>query len=486
MLTASFDFASAAEKSTSGFDSAVYESKLRNKLRSLGDKVDPTEDDVALVDRLLEELNSLPGYRAARVAYLEQQVASGDLHCEPAVPGSAGFNVSFRGNPWEDRGLESHADILGRAREAVSRAAAHDVEGRGECATRILERAETPSAFAQYMIDVSDPTYFSAFGKVAMFGEGGAAVRMSDAERASMLRAQKSARALSISTGTAGHFAVPFELDPTVVLTNDGTLNPIRSVARVEKVVTDVWHSVSSAGVTAEWKAEGVAAGDNSPTLAQPDVEVHKAAAFVPMSLEIEGDWANIATEVAKMIGDAKARLESAAFATGSGNGQPRGVVTALDANTNVEVAVTTNNALGAVDIFHLYESLPPRYRADARSACWLMNTPYINLIRQFGTAVNSTFTVDFTEDGIPRLLGRKVLESSEMDAGIGTGTDPAIVIGDFSNYVIADRVGLSIELIPHLFDVTNNRPTGQRGWYAWWRVGGDSINDLGFRLLLV
>jgi len=34
------------------------------------------------------------------------------------------------------------------------------------------------------------------------------------------------------------------------------------------------------------------------------------------------------------------------------------------------------------------------------------------------------------------------------------------------------------------LFDVTNNRPTGSRGWFAYARIGGNSVNDAGFRLL--
>ena len=58
-------------------------------------------------------------------------------------------------------------------------------------------------------------------------------------------------------------------------------------------------------------------------------------------------------------------------------------------------------------------------------------------------------------------------------------------VVGDFSNYVIARRGGMSVELVPTLFDVTNNRPTGQRGWFAYARIGGNSVNDLGFRLLV-
>jgi HK97 family phage major capsid protein len=57
-------------------------------------------------------------------------------------------------------------------------------------------------------------------------------------------------------------------------------------------------------------------------------------------------------------------------------------------------------------------------------------------------------------------------------------------VVGDFSNYVIADRIGLTVEFIPHLFGTTNGRPKGQRGWFAYYRTGADSVNDAGFRML--
>ena len=43
------------------------------------------------------------------------------------------------------------------------------------------------------------------------------------------------------------------------------------------------------------------------------------------------------------------------------------------------------------------------------------------------------------------------------------------VIAGDFSKYVIADRLGMNVELVPMLFG-TNRRPTGQRGMYAFWR----------------
>ena len=56
-------------------------------------------------------------------------------------------------------------------------------------------------------------------------------------------------------------------------------------------------------------------------------------------------------------------------------------------------------------------------------------------------------------------------------------------VIGDFRYYVIADRLGLTLEVIPHLFD-TNNMPTGQRGLYAYWRNGAKVVDANAFRTL--
>ena len=43
--------------------------------------------------------------------------------------------------------------------------------------------------------------------------------------------------------------------------------------------------------------------------------------------------------------------------------------------------------------------------------------------------------------------------------------------------YYIVERVGLTVELIPHLFHTGNNYPSGQRGFYAWYRTGGEVVN---------
>jgi predicted phage gp36 major capsid-like protein len=48
------------------------------------------------------------------------------------------------------------------------------------------------------------------------------------------------------------------------------------------------------------------------------------------------------------------------------------------------------------------------------------------------------------------------------MDGTIDAGQDNAIAVyGDFSNYVITQRVGSSVELIPHLFGANRRFPQG-------------------------
>ena len=81
---------------------------------------------------------------------------------------------------------------------------------------------------------------------------------------------------------------------------------------------------------------------------------------------------------------------------------------------------------------------------------------------------------------------GLPAYESSAMVATTTTGSK-IVVGGDFERgYVIVDRIGLQIELVPHLFDATTAMPTGQRGLYAYWRVGAEVVNQNALRYLEV
>lgn len=304
------------------------------------------------------------------------------------------------------------------------------------------------------------------------------------AEESRAVNAVAEFRAMSGTADSAGGFGVPVLIDPSIILTAQGSLNPFRKIARVETATTDAWRGVSSAGVSWSYGAEGSTAGDNSPTLAGPVVNVHEAKGFIPYSIRVGMDYPNFASEMSTLLMSGYDELQAQKFAVGAGDGsdEPFGVITALDANTNVEVSVTTDGAFGGADINKAWGALPDRYKANAT---WVMNYDVANEVASFGNGNNLSFvTVDLTGQ-IETLRTRPVEFSSYFPDFTGTtGAANILVVGDFRNYVIADRVGMSVELVPHLFDVTNNRPTGQRGWFAYARNGADSVNDLGFRLL--
>ena len=60
--------------------------------------------------------------------------------------------------------------------------------------------------------------------------------------------------ALNEGTGSAGLFAIPFTLDPSIVISNTGALNPYRAISRIETIATKEWRGVSSDGVIAAYR----------------------------------------------------------------------------------------------------------------------------------------------------------------------------------------------------------------------------------------
>ena len=299
-------------------------------------------------------------------------------------------------------------------------------------------------------------------------------------DEARALNAWQEFRAMSL-TDASGGYGVPVLIDPTVILTAQQSLNPFRQIATVKTITTDEWRGVTSAGVTWSFDSEGAEVSDDSPTLVQPTVPTYMARGFIPYSIEIGGDYPGFANEMAALLAAGLDELESSTFATGSGSGAPTGIITALDANTNVEIALTTDGSFSATDIRKVWSALPDRAKANAT---WVMSADVANDISSFGSSYGADSTVDLTGQ-VDTLKGRPVVISSHFPDFTGaTAAQSVLVVGDFRNFYIVDRVGLTVELIPHLLGATNGRPTGQRGWFAYKRVGSDSVVDTDFRLL--
>jgi HK97 family phage major capsid protein len=213
--------------------------------------------------------------------------------------------------------------------------------------------------------------------------------------------------------------------------------------------------------------------------MAEPSIPNYKGSVFVPFSVELQGDAIGLMGELGRLLHDGFTQLLNTALTTGSGTGQPTGIVTAL-AGGSSQVNTATNDTLVSADVYSLQNALPPRFQPNAK---WCGSLAILNLLRQMETT-NGALKFPSLQNDPPTLLGRDVRELSNMTGVItGSQNNELLVYGDFTNYVITQRVGSSIELIPHLFGA-NRRPTGQRGVWLWARYGADSVNDNAFRLL--
>lgn len=297
-------------------------------------------------------------------------------------------------------------------------------------------------------------------------------------------------RAMGDWTNSAGGYGIPVFIDPSIILTAQESGNPFLQIAKQVTINTNQWKGVTSAGVTWAFQTEAAAVSDNSPTLAQPAIPVHMARGFVPYSIEVGMDYPSFASEMSGLLSAGYDELLVQKFTIGSGTGEPKGILTAISATSADRVKVTTGGSIGAPDPYNVWKSLPQKYR---RNASWLMSVGVNNAFRQLGTAnVYHATTVTLPEGWLDVLFGKPTYESTYMpDVTTWTTTaEGQAIVGDFSNFVIARNGGMNVELVPQLFQqVTAGSgpavPTGQRGWFAYARIGSDASNTAGFRLLV-
>lgn len=464
---------------------------IRSELLELEEVEEPTDEQASRATELLGQFDT------AQEAYTEQvehEKRVEAVRSAALVPGGQERTIGeapeflrHRGNPYEDldrvRGANLNerstiGDLRTRALYAVELAGEQLTEDQQERVEQLV-RGDRRGRIAQHLLLTGSDDYQRAFE--ALLSNAGNPALLEDDEYRAYKLAESHRRAMTL-TDAAGGFLVPFTLDPTIILTNTGSANPFRQVSSIRTITTDTWNGVSSAGVTAEWLGEASQAADASPTFAQPSITPKKAAAWVQGSFEVLAD-SGFAAEVGPLLADAKDRLEATAFATGNGTTQPKGVITAVSAVSGSVVASATADTYAVADVYAVEQALPPRYRLTG-SPSWMANKAIINKTRQFDTAGGSSFWANLGMGQPEQLLGAPIYEASAMDGVINAGAENySLLLGDFRNYYIVDRVGMTMVYEP-LVKGANGRPTGEAGWFAYWRVGADVVNADAFRLL--
>jgi HK97 family phage major capsid protein len=434
------------------------------------------EDRNSVTDQLLAEFDQLEEERQPLAEREARRARVFDAIKDPArqLPGLAGGvndpTVHSRGgkiNPYGDlpavRAMTmAPNDVISRALAAVEQAPDYVTEEQKENVDGLIRKSgrKQGALIARHILLTGSPEYHDAFYDYM-------SNPTDNVQRA----------ALSLTNANGGYL-VPFTLDPSVILTNSGSANPYRQISAIKTTATNTWNGVSSAGMNAAWLAEAGVVADASPTFSNISITPQKAAAWVFGSYEILED-SDFESELPTLLADAKDRLEEAAFTTGSGTGQPKGIITA--ATTLVTGHKATGTGLDVSDLYSTQAALPARFR---RRAAWVMAISMINTARQFDTAGGSSYWTTLGQGSPEMLLGGGIYESTTMAAYVTTAGTKVAVYGDWKQYAIVDRIGMSVMYEPMVKDSATGRPTGQGGWFAFWRVGGDALVPGAFRVL--
>lgn len=354
---------------------------------------------------------------------------------------------------------------------ATGRRGAPNREEAQERVSMLLDTIDDEhGSLARRILVTGSPTYERAFGK------------MLARQSVNGLTAEES-RSLSLGTDSAGGYAVPFQLDPTVILTSNGVVNPLRQISRVETITGKEWDGVTSAGVTVTRGTEAQEVGTGDPAFTQPTVRTSRVQGWVPFSVELDVTWNALRTQLTSLLQDAKDVEEATAFATGNGTApNPSGVVSTLGTASWVDTAGSA--VLAAGDVYLLENAMAPRFISNSSIVATKTTfNRFRALFQAQASAAGDPFARPSGGMG-EQFNGYPKYELSTMSTSIGTGS-LVMLQGDFNQFLIVDRVGMGIELVPHVLG-SNRRPTGERGVFALWFNSSKILADNAFRLLRI
>jgi len=467
-------------------ENSYAKNKLENEIQIIEERLTKGESDKAR-DGLQQRLGDLRSairkhdqreqlLREEYADVLRDGVRSGRFGTEDGDGATADLN-------W--RSAESHqdnrrrADIDGGLR-AIERCA--KLDGFSDAAAKRVEKmlraTDRDGVDARYLAAVGDPDYATAFWKVLPNPTTGhLSFTAREAEAMRRVRLAEQERAMVDSAGAQGGFGLPISIDPSIVLTNVGALNPLREISRVEVISTYTWRGVSSDGVVAGFGAEATEVSDNSPTLVQPSLTTARGTAFVPMSFEWAQDYPSAQQELVGLLMDAKLVVEATKFLLGTGSNEPAGILniggTGGLVQANSRVLTATTATLAYADWWTLKQAIPVRFLADS-TVVW--NPITGDTAYQLSPAGSTTLALLMPEGRSGPIAGIPTAQLSTLATGAVTGTKIAVVGNFKKGYLIADRIGAQVEYIPQLFGAANRYPTGQRGLILYWRVGSTTI----------
>ena len=283
--------------------------------------------------------------------------------------------------------------------------------------------------------------------------------------------------AMSTTTNGEGGYTVATEyyrqLTEAMKLTGG-----IRAVASTLQTSTGAQMNFPAADATSEvgeivGQNAAVTAGDT--TFSNLTMDVYKYSSkkiALPFEL-IQDSMFDIEGYIQALLATRIGRITGQHFTTGSGTGQPKGLITAATVGKTAATGGATTVSYD--DLVDLEHSVDPVYRAGLRVG-YMMHDSTVKALRKLKDTQGRPIFVPGYEQGNPggapdRLLGRPIYINQDVAAMAANAV--SIAFGDFSKYLIREVMDLT------LFRMADSGflLSGQIGFVAFNRQGGNLID---------
>lgn len=284
-------------------------------------------------------------------------------------------------------------------------------------------------------------------------------------------------QAMSTGTGSEGGYIVGTEYSATLAEALRA-YGGIRAAATIMNTANGAQMSFPAADATSE--TGELLAENGSVTLGETSFATIGLSAYMFSSKKIALPWQLLMDSlfdaeayINSLLSVRLGRVTSTYATTGTGSGQPRGIVTASSAGKIGATGQTTNVTYD--DLVDLEHSVDPAYRMNP-GVGYMMADSTLKVVRKIKDSNGRPIFVPGYEQGNPggapdRLLNRPIFISQEMPAMAASAK--SILFGDLKKYVIRDVMDVL------LFRLTDSAFTlnAQTGFVAFMRSGGNLID---------
>lgn len=286
---------------------------------------------------------------------------------------------------------------------------------------------------------------------------------------------------MSTTTTTQGGYTVPTEVATKVTeaLKMYGGMRAVSDVIQTSSGADINYPTSDGTSETGELIAQNTTANALDPSFGVVTLSTYKfSSKIIAVPFELLQDTViDMESFISNRIAMRLGRAMNTYFTTGTGTGQPQGIVTAAGSG---KVGLTGQTLTMIFDdVVDLAHSVDPAYRSAPGKVGFMMADSSIKVLRKLKDGQQRPLWVqDFdqaTTNGVPGTLYGYPVYINQDVAAMGVSAK-SVLFGNFGYYTIRDVMDLA------MFRFTDSAYTklGQVGFLAWQRSGGTYIGVTG------